>query len=159
MRPATHTWTLGHVHASCAHATVHGTHAISWRSIRSIPDRASDRCFDQAGREVHVTLGRTRSHDVCGMRPRARRWVSETWLSLTSSFCLIFFHPTRVGEALPAYILHHKHHAVVLLIRSTTPPHLAGPRRRSRRCAVRVQHSEAPSVVALGSDRIARRRR
>jgi hypothetical protein len=78
--------------------------------------------------------------------------------SLTS-LLPIFFHLARVGEALPANTLHHKHHAVVLLIPSTTPPHLAGPRRWSRHCAVRVQRSEAPPIVALGSDRIARRRR
>jgi hypothetical protein len=58
-----------------------------------------------------------------------------------------------------AEILHHKHHAVVLLIQSITPPYLAGPRRRIRCHDVRVQRSEAPPVVALGSDQIARRRR
>jgi hypothetical protein len=47
----------------------------------------------------------------------------------------------------------------VLLIPSTTPPYLAGPSRRSRCCAVRVHRSEALPVVALGLDRIARRRR
>jgi hypothetical protein len=87
--------------------------------------------------------------------------VSPVALSCPSltRFLPFFFHLVRVGEALPAYTLHHKHHAVMLLILSTTPPHLAGPRRRSRRCAVHVQLSEAPPVVALGLDRIARRRR
>jgi hypothetical protein len=74
-------------------------------------------------------------------------------------FCLLFFHLACVGEALSADTLHHKHHAVVLLIPSTTPLHLAGPRRRSRRCVGCVQCSEAPPGVALGSDRITRRRR
>jgi hypothetical protein len=78
---------------------------------------------------------------------------------LTSYFAYFFFHLARVDEALPADTLHHKHHAVVLLISSTAPPHLAGLRRRRRPCAVRVQRSEASSIVALGSDRIVRRRR
>jgi hypothetical protein len=72
--------------------------------------------------------------------------------SLTRWFCLFFFHLARIGEALPVDTLHHKHHAFVLLIPSTTPPYLAGPRRRRRCCAVRVQRSDAPPVVALGSD-------
>jgi hypothetical protein len=49
-----------------------------------------------------------------------------------SSFALVrltllpsFFHLAHVGEALPADTLNHKHHIVVLLISSTTPPHLA----------------------------------
>jgi hypothetical protein len=63
-----------------------------------------------------------------------------------------------VGKVLPAYTLYHKHHAVVLLIPSTTPPHLARPRRRSHRCDVCVHRLEAPPIVALGLDRIMRRR-
>jgi hypothetical protein len=54
---------------------------------------------------------------------------------------------------------HHRHHTIVLPIPSTTPPYLAGPRRQIHYCAVRVHCSEAPPVVALGSDQIARRRR
>jgi hypothetical protein len=57
-----------------------------------------------------------------------------------------------------AEILHHKHHAVVLLIQSISPPYLLDQGGRRHRCAVRVHHSEVPPVVALGSDRIARRR-
>jgi hypothetical protein len=69
-------------------------------------------------------------------------------------------HPTALSNGHRHHVdFGHKHHAVVLLIPSTTPPHLAGPRRRSRRYAVRVHRSEAPPVVALGSDQIARRRR
>jgi hypothetical protein len=70
-----------------------------------------------------------------------------------------FFHLVCIGEALPADTLHHKHHAVMLLMTSTSPPHLAGPRMRSRRCAIHVHRLEAPPFVALGSDRIAWRRR
>jgi hypothetical protein len=77
---------------------------------------------------------------------------------LTSFFLPILFHLMCVGEALSIYTLHHKHHIVVLLIPSTTPPRLAGPRRRSRRCAIRVQRSEAPPVMALRSNLITRRR-
>jgi hypothetical protein len=57
-----------------------------------------------------------------------------------------------------AEILHHKHHAIVLLIKSITPSYLMNQGGRRRRCAIRVHRSEAPPVVALGSDRIARRR-
>jgi hypothetical protein len=63
----------------------------------------------------------------------------------------------RVGEALPADLLHHKHHVIMLLIPSTTPPYFAGQRRRIRWFAAHVHRSEAPFVVALGSDGIARR--
>jgi hypothetical protein len=56
-------------------------------------------------------------------------------------------------------ILHHKYHAVVLLIQSISPPYLLDQGGRRRRCVVCVHRSEAPPVVALGSDRIARRRR
>jgi hypothetical protein len=66
--------------------------------------------------------------------------------------------PQQLGEALQKF-LHHRHHTVVLPIPSTTSPYLAGPRRKIRCCAVHVQRSEASRVVALGSDRIARRRR
>jgi hypothetical protein len=84
--------------------------------------------------------------------------IRSTAILVSVVFCLFFFYLACVGEALSADTLHHKHHAIVLLISSTTPPRLAG-QRRSRRCAVRVHRSEAPPFVALGSDRIARRRR
>jgi hypothetical protein len=58
-----------------------------------------------------------------------------------------------------AEILHHKHHTVMLLIQYISPPYLLDQGGRRHRCAVRVHRSEAPPVVALGSDRIARRRR
>jgi hypothetical protein len=100
---------------------------------------------------------------VCDFdRPPGRHMLSPVaplYPSLTSYFAYFFFHLACVGEALPVDTLHHKHHAVVLLIPSTAPPHLAGPRRRRRRCALCVQRSEAPLIVAHGSDRIARRRR
>jgi hypothetical protein len=63
----------------------------------------------------------------------------------------------QTGEALSAHTLHHRHHAVVLSIPSTTPPYLAGPGRQSRWCAVRVHLSEASPLAVL--DRITRRRR
>jgi hypothetical protein len=57
-----------------------------------------------------------------------------------------------------AETLHHKHHTVVLLIQSISPPYLLDQGGRRRRYAVRVHRSEVPPVVALGLDRIARRR-
>jgi hypothetical protein len=93
-------------------------------------------------------------------RPPGRRMLSQvaSFCPSLTSLLPFFFHLARVGEALLADTLHHKHHAVVLLIPSITPPRLAGPRRRSHCCTVRVQRSEAPPVVALGLDQIARRR-
>jgi hypothetical protein len=58
-----------------------------------------------------------------------------------------------------AKILHHKHHTIVLLIQSISPPYWLNQGGRRCWCAVRVHRSEAPPVVALGSDRITRRRR
>jgi hypothetical protein len=68
---------------------------------------------------------------------------------------LRFSSTTQTGEALSAHTLHHRHHAIVLSIPSTTPPYLAGPGRRSHWCAVRVHLSEASSLAAL--DRIGSR--
>jgi hypothetical protein len=96
--------------------------------------------------------GRLQGPKIVFSRRSAVSPVALSYPSLTRSLP-IFFHLTRVGEALLADTLHHKHYAIVLLISSTTPPHLAGPRRRRSRCAVHVQRSEAPPVVALGSDR------
>jgi hypothetical protein len=93
-----------------------------------------------------------------GMRAAAREGCSGMRAAVGEVLSTDTLHLTRVGEVLSTDTLHHKHHAIVLLIPFTTPPHLAGPRRRIRRCVVRVQCSEAP-VVALGLDRIARRRR
>jgi hypothetical protein len=64
---------------------------------------------------------------------------------------------SHVGETLPMDSLHHKHHIVVLLILATSPPYLAGPRKRIRRCATYVHCSEAPLVAVLDWDRIARK--
>jgi hypothetical protein len=62
---------------------------------------------------------------------------------------------TQIGEALLARTLHHRHHAVVLSIPSTTPPYFAGPRRRSHWCTLRVYLLEASPLAAL--DRIGSR--
>jgi hypothetical protein len=56
---------------------------------------------------------------------------------------------TQTGEVLSVITLHHRHHAVVLSIPSTTPPYLAGPGRWSRWCAARVHLSEASPLAAL----------
>jgi hypothetical protein len=52
-------------------------------------------------------------------------------------------------------ILHHKHHAVMLLIQSISPPYLLDQGRRRHRCIVRVHLSEASPLAAL--DRIGSR--
>jgi hypothetical protein len=54
-----------------------------------------------------------------------------------------------------AEILHHKHHAVVLLIQSISPPYLLDQGRRRHRCTVCVHLSEASPLAAL--DRIGSR--
>jgi hypothetical protein len=54
-----------------------------------------------------------------------------------------------------AEILHHKNHAIVLLIQSISPPYLLDQGRRRHRCTVRVQLSEASPLAAL--DRIGSR--
>jgi hypothetical protein len=51
-----------------------------------------------------------------------------------------------------AEILHHKYHAVVLLIQSISPPYLLDQEGRRRQCAVCVHLSEASPLAAL--DRI-----
>jgi hypothetical protein len=56
-----------------------------------------------------------------------------------------------------AEILHHKHHTVMLLIQSISPPYLLDQGGRRRRCTIRVHLSEASPLAVL--DRIARRRR
>jgi hypothetical protein len=61
----------------------------------------------------------------------------------------------QTWEALSAHTLHHRHHAVVLSIPSTTPPYLARRGRRSHWCAVRMHLSEASPLKAL--DRIGSR--
>jgi hypothetical protein len=48
-----------------------------------------------------------------------------------------------------AKILHHKHHAVVLLIQSISPPYLLDQGRRRHRCTVRVHLSEALPLAVL----------
>jgi hypothetical protein len=73
---------------------------------------------------------------------RSRCPVSEAFFLRSSS-------TVQTGEALSAHTLHHRHHAIVLLIPSTTPPYLAGPGRRSRWCAVRVHLSKASPLATL----------
>jgi hypothetical protein len=138
------------------------------RSIRSIRSLAAAWRGVQDTQLVFFDLrlsGYKRETCRMGLRDLMGKFVQPSRVCCLSSspsltsLLPIFFHLARIGEDLPAYTLHHKHHAVVLLIPSTTPPYLAGPRRRSRRCTVGVQRSEALPVVALGSDRIVRRRR
>jgi hypothetical protein len=84
--------------------------------------------------------------------PRAPAVLAPDFVrSRCPPFCSLFFRSfstTQTGEALSAYTLHHRHHAVVLSIPTTTPPYLAGPGRRSRWRAVHVQLSEAPPLAA-----------
>jgi hypothetical protein len=54
-----------------------------------------------------------------------------------------------------AEILHHKHHAIVLLIQSISPPYLLDQGRRRHRCTVRVHLLEASPLAVL--DRIGSR--
>jgi hypothetical protein len=88
------------------------------------------------------------------------RWFWKTYFAqsrcpLSEASFLRSSSTTQTGEALSAQTLHHRHHAVVLSIPSTTPPYIVGPGRRSRWCAVYVHLSEASPLAAL--DRIGSR--
>jgi hypothetical protein len=110
------------------------------------------------GSHVRLLLFPSPSYKVCNAYKRTTAPASQmtefarSRCPISEASFLRFSSTTQTGEALSAHTLHHRHHAIVLSIPSTTPPYLIGPGRRSRWCAVRVHLSEASPLAAL--DRI-----
>jgi hypothetical protein len=128
------------------------------RSIRSIVSVRSEHGSPSCTSRKRRTCSIGKLYKCFASFGRLLKWQQRRGLARPSSLkscCplseasfLRSFFTTQTGEALSAKTFHHRHHAVVLSIPSTTPPCLAGPGRRSRWCAVRVQLSEAPPLAA-----------
>jgi hypothetical protein len=136
-------WPVGQLHTTA--------HTID-RSDRSDPDRLRSKqlaCEVRFSETLFAAYKRTRAPAVFV--------TSSLWsrCPVSEAFFLCFSSTTQIGEALSAHTLHHRHHAVMLSIPSTTPPYLAGPGRRSRWCAIRVHLSKASPLATL--DRIGSR--